>query len=831
MPPPAELGPLSLRPLLSTAVLLAVGILLHDQLPPRPGLTLLLAALAAAAAFLLLYRRVVGTALLALAIVLVGVGLAQREHFAFAPDDVARFATDEPVLATVEGTIADEPLLVTSPASAGRPLPPHQTFVLDVSRVLTTAGWAGATGQLPVRINQPNAAVTAGQTVRLLGMLQRPRPAANPGEFDWAVYYRRQRVLATLTVTRPANAHVIAAPDFSPRRWVRSVARHALAAGFTADHSADHAILEALFLGDHDDALRDAAADFQEAGVAYQLTVSGLHVAVLAGSVVWLCRRRCLRPRWSLSIGAAFTALYAAVATPSHSGVRAFLITAIVAGGLYRRRTTDRWQLIGIATLVMLVVHPLDIYTDGFQLSLAVIIAFLILLPAVRRWGHHELDKPTKPAPVTAVGRVRKWAVVTAQYALVAWLATLPLVAVHFGRITPWVVLVDVAIYPLVVAALFAGAGKVLLTLLWPVAAHTLAVVAGWPVVAMRAVTHIAALLPGASVTLPAAPAWAVVAFYAALLPWLVRAPAGRRRWALRLSPAAGLGVLLAASLGSSPAAAPATPAAVEPALRVTLLSLGAGQCAVIEPPGGGPATLVDAGSSTVPEVDRRIVTPFLQSHGDRRLADIFLSHGDFDHISAAGDLAAAFDAEAVFTSHHFRRNAVGNEPDLVLLARLDELHLTPREVAVGDHAELGGGAAVDVLWPPPDGAWNSNNAGLVLRLTYAGRRVLFPADIQDPAFAGLLQHPEQLPAEVLVAPHHGSSEPLTSAFLAAVHPSLIVSSNAARLSSKQRRFDQIVGEMPGGRVPLYRTSQWGAITVTVAADGRVTVSTYLHPK
>jgi beta-lactamase superfamily II metal-dependent hydrolase len=83
----------------------------------------------------------------------------------------------------------------------------------------------------------------------------------------------------------------------------------------------------------------------------------------------------------------------------------------------------------------------------------------------------------------------------------------------------------------------------------------------------------------------------------------------------------------------------------------------------------------------------------------------------------------------------------------------------------------------------------------------------------------------------VLVAPHHGSSEPLTSAFLAAVHPSLIVSSNAARLSSKQRRFDQIVGEMPGGRVPLYRTSQWGAITVTVAADGRVTVSTYLHPK
>ena len=126
------------------------------------------------------------------------------------------------------------------------------------------------------------------------------------------------------------------------------------------------------------------------------------------------------------------------------------------------------------------------------------------------------------------------------------------------------------------------------------------------------------------------------------------------------------------------------------------------------------------------------------------------------------------------------------------------------------------------MLWPGPVGNLNSNNAGLVLRLTYAGRSVLFPADIQDPAFDGLLQHPDRLPSDVLVAPHHGSGESRTRAFLAAVHPAVIVASNAARLSGKQQLFNTMVGN-----TPLYRTSSSGAITITITAAGQITVTTF----
>jgi len=93
----------------------------------------------------------------------------------------------------------------------------------------------------------------------------------------------------------------------------------------------------------------------------------------------------------------------------------------------------------------------------------------------------------------------------------------------------------------------------------------------------------------------------------------------------------------------------------------------------------------------------------------------------------------------------------------------------------------------LDVLWPPATGKYNSNNAGLVLRLNCAGRSILFPADIQEPAERELLKHPEMLRADILVAPHHGSAEGTTPQFVAAVHPMAILASNDGRLTMKQR--------------------------------------------
>ena len=820
-----SLGVLSRRPALPLILLFITGILLHSTFPADPDRLLLTLATTAFAAAFALRRRFINSALLGAAIILCGVGVAQREELQYPSNNIGLFSGDEPRLAEVELRLIDEPQIVTSTFGQGRPLPPKQTVAAQVQRIKTWNGWIDATGQTQLTIDQIDPALNVGQTVRVLGMLERPAPAANPGQFDWAAYYRSQRILATLTVTRLGNIQILADPGPSPLQWLRLKSRHLLAAGFTFDHLIDQAMLRAMLLGDRDPRLANLHEEFERTGMAFQLSVSGVHIAILCAVVWWLCRVACLRPRFSLLITTMFVLLYAAVALPSYSGVRWVIVFVAVAAASIRRQRTDRLQILSLAVLVMLLWHPLDLYSAGFQLSLAVVLALALLFHHVRDFKISLRDPDmvvatmgTQPTPFQVQrNRLTGWLFFMTAFAVIDWLAALPLLAYHFGQINLWMILFTVILFPIALVSLLAGALKIFFTALFPVAASAWALAAGWPVVFMRHIVDLLAKLPGGTLV-RTAPLWLIIIYYVLLLiPLLppLRLFTGRRRWILRCAPLAGVMALVCLPQLSQPTESARS-------LMVTLLSLGAGQTAVIEPPDGR-TIFFDAGSDTVTDLTRKIVAPFLQSQGRSKVDEIFLSHGDYDHMNIAGEIATAYHTSAIFISPYFRRNGIGNLPDEALLEELDTLNLPPHEIKQGDHIDLGEGCAIDVLWPPPAGNLNSNNAGLVLRLTYAGRSILFPADIQDPAFAGVLRHPDQLKSDVLVAAHHGSSESLTPAFLKAVAPSMIISSNASRLTNKQKRFD-IMAE----HTPLYRTSNFGAITVTVTSDGKMSLSTFL---
>lgn len=820
-----SLGKLTRRPALRAALLLCAGILLHSCVPLRPGLVLFAIGVLIFLSALTLGHRIISTALIAITVVLLGIGLAQRENFQFSPNDIGLFATDEQHLTELEVRLIDDPRISAGSPMEQRNLPPKQIATADVKRIKTWNGWIDATGRLPIELNEINPSLQAGQTLRVLGMLQRPRAAMNPGEFNWAAYYRQQRILASFTVRRAGNVHVISDPGQPWFDWLRSKARHLLASGFSDAQASDFALLDAMLLGDRDPAVRDIEPLFQQTGMAYQLSVSGLHIGLFAAIVFWLCRSARLGPKTILAMTTGFVLFYASISLPSHSGIRTAILTIAIATAFLSGRSTDRLQVLSLAAIAMLIWHPMDLYSAGYHLSFAVVIAYALLLPPLREWiKNRDPDAVAKArnAGKTPAQELKEaalvWIMRCAQLSAIAWLATLPLVVYHFGSASSWSIAGSLLLFPLVVLSLLAAALKIFLTLLWPVAAREWAIITDGPIHLLVRGVLLLSRIPASSVSLPTPPLGLLCVYYlllfAPLLPhrfWLV----GRRRWIVRLAPLLGVALIF----GSWAQRLRQTG---QDEVKLTLLSIGAGQSAVVELPGGH-AIMIDAGSTTVSDVAQKVIEPFFRAEGQGRLDEIFLSHGDFDHISATGELATAYGVRQVLTSHHFRKNAVGNMPDQLLLEELDKLNRPPREIAQGDHIDLGSGAAIDVLWPPAVADLNSNNAGLVLRLTYAGRSMLFPADIQDPAFIGVLKKPAALRSDVLVAPHHGSSEDLTPAFLAAVKPQIILSSNFWRLTSKQKRFETMIGQMP-----LYRTPECGAITVTIHKDGTYEVATFV---
>ncbi|HVU52031.1 MAG TPA: ComEC/Rec2 family competence protein, partial [Polyangia bacterium] len=293
------------------------------------------------------------------------------------------------------------------------------------------------------------------------------------------------------------------------------------------------------------------------------------------------------------------------------------------------------------------------------------------------------------------------------------------------------------------------------------------------------------------------------------------------RAWALAVglaSAAAGAGSLLARDWARRH----------DPSLRVTFLDVGQGDAAVIEAPGGAVA-LVDGGGAFDDAFDtgQRIVEPFLRARGIARVDLVALSHPHPDHLNGLRRVLRRFPVGALWTS-----GDDGHNPEYTRLLALAHDRGVPTPVpapaALGAAwlAPLGpfvSSAAGEVIGPPP--GLSVNDASLVLRVGFAGRAVLFPGDLEadgegELVGRGALGQP--VAADVLKVPHHGSRTSSSDELVDAVHPSLAVISLGWR-----NRFHfpapEVLARYAARGATVLRTDRDGAVTVTIAPDGRIT--------
>ena len=814
----------TLRPAVPAAVLLIVGIIAHAWLPNEPLAWLIASALLIGAASFSLRHGMICSALIGLAILSTGIASGQLASSWFPRNHIGAFVGAEPRLGWVEARIRETPRTIESPPR-GRKLPDKQLFIADVRAVRTWDGWASAEGEVPVTLCPPREDLAPGQTVRILGRLERPQPAMNPGGFDSAAHYRRQRILVTMHVSRPYDIEIVsnASAPAAPLACLRSVSRRTLDAGFEPSRTEDRALLRALVFGDREPALREIDDDFRTTGTAHVLAANGTRVFIVTAMVYLLCRLLRLPPRRTLATVTLFIALFGFLTLPAAQAVRPVIVCIAVGLGLLGRRAADSIQLLALAAIAVLVLRPLDLYGPGFQLSFVIVLGMILFTRPLVNWIDARLqnsdERIAKSMRRQTVWqrrreRLRHWIIEALAAATVAWVVAVPLVACHFEQFNLWTVPFSIVLSPLATAAMACGFIKIVLTAACPPLAGLWAALA-WPAPAvLRHVVRWLAATPGADLPIATPQVWQIVLFYALLA--LARIPWSRRavRWCARCAPAGACAMILILPWCGGMAA----PNSSSPGVRITLLSVGAGQCAVIEPSGGG-TLLIDAGSSAASDVLRTTIAPYLRHEECLAIDTVWLSHGDYDHISAARQIVPRYRVREVMTSPHFRRHAPESAPCAALLSMLDRTHHSPHTVIQGDRMRIGNGVEIEVLWPPAHCDFNSNNTGLVLRLTCAGHSILFPADIQEPAERELLKHPEKLRSDILVAPHHGSAEPTTADFIRAVNPEIILSSNAERLTKKQRLFD-----VETQSLLLYRTSRCGAITIDISKNGAVNV-------
>jgi competence protein ComEC len=648
-----------------------------------------------------------------------------------------------------------------------------------------------------------------GERVWLAARLRAPAQRRNPGSTSPDHALDRAGIGAVGNLLHPAlHARLPEREGLRPLEWItRQRTRLGERLG-TAGPGAG--LLRALALGDRSAPSPELNDAFARLGISHLLAVSGLHLALVASLAfgaarVTFGRSAALAARYDTRGIALCAAIAAAVGYALLSGwgvpvQRAAILLLGLALAFAGQRRRAAAPLLAAAALVVLARDSGALFQPGAQLSF---LASAGLVAAARR----------APSPPIARGVVGAYveSLVRAGASVIA--LTAPVAAWHFGRAAPFALVLNLVAIPWTAAVLLPAAGVALVAAAFAPgpATHTLLRLAGgvaeWTGAAALELDQALPVVPG--VGPPAA--WCAC---------VLLALAGCSIVATRTSSRVLLALVISALLVSAP------PRRVDPSVpRAVVLDVGQGDALIVQ--GRDGAILIDAGPALRSGYDlgARVVVPALAALGIRALDLAILTHADLDHRGGLPAVLRSLPVRELWLPHGARDDE--SLRDLLAVAKRRGVHV--RERGAGDPAAELGGLRVTPLWPPAEATLGSrNDRSLVVRVDIAGRRLLFPGDLEAGAEARLVASGADLRADVLALPHHGSRTSSSSEFLAAVGADVVTVSAPCGGRYAMPHPDVVARARVHG-LPLWWTGRDGAVMVGLEAE--LHVSGYADPE
>jgi len=830
------------KPLPTPLLLPAIGLMAGIALDNLIAIPRIVCVAIVVAAVLLVMRR--GSATwVGMGVILAAVGLgAARHDLAFRrwpANHVARLVGSAPTLGTIRGTIIDGPIVASR--DAGRGLPRYaagaQTrFVVDTIALIDTAGAThGVSGRAAVHVGAGVAGVQPGDVVEVFGLLGRVPGPANPGEFDRRLALRRDGILVQVSANTPEAVRVVARPaSAGPRRWL-AAARRVLSAALrqtgsgAADESAG-SVADAMVLAQRSRVERTINEAYQRTGNSHLLAASGLNVAWLALFVWMIGFALNLHYRTTTLLVLLTLAAYGVVAEPNPPILRAVIMGAAACAAVLMRRRVNVVNWLAAAAIVLLLFNPCLLFAASFQLTFAVVVGLVVLsrrvLNPIERAqlaaaGLSPMPDDVAASSANSVLRAAGWwqALIDlvgagSMCALAAWLSGLPLAAYWFGAIAPWGFITSFVLAPLAGLVTILGFVKLVLAFVLPPSVAATGPMLNGVIWLMNWLVRRFAEIPGTYVQVGRPHVIWVVACYLLLGLAVVWNRSVVKAWREKLR--IGRGAIIVAAIGLL--AWPFVPMQrwMRPgdAVKVWTLAVGNGTATVLELPDGR-TLLYDCGSRSPVDVAERTVVPFLRQRGIGAIDAAFVSHPDADHFSGIEGVARAMPIRRLLINEHFEDFGADQPEAMAMLRRVGELGIPIERIRSGWKL-TGGGAEVECVWPPPAGAYmtSDNSSSTVVRVTFGGRRMLLPGDIDNYALDQLTAA-GGIGCDVLQLPHHGGVTNSTEAFLAAANPIVCIRSSGQRERETVNGIQRLVGARE-----YFSTAEDGCVEVTLRADG-----------
>lgn len=610
------------------------------------------------------------------------------------------------------------------------------------------------------------------------GTVRNFETASNPGGFDERNYQLGKGNIFSLQQVR---IHTMDSRRYSVKAALYTVRDHIAQIYARLFSEADASLAGAMVLGDRTNLDADVKQLYQRNGIAHLIAISGLHIAMLGGTLYQMLRKWSGSYLVAAGIGIVFILLYGMMAGLTGATLRAVVMLIISIGADITGRKYDSLTAIATAMLLMLLYQPNQLNQAGFLLSFGAVIGIAVVQPAFRMWF------PNLPKVLDGM-----------LVSISVQLVLLPIMLYFFYEVPVYSVLLNLIVVPLMSILLF----FLIVTAVLGSVSLAFGVVTAFPAKGIFAcyqfLCRCCEQIPGHTICTGRPGVMWIVGYYLllAVVIWM----GYRQRYRMQMMFLCFLLSLFGLFYLPGP-------------LRICMFDVGQGDGIFLKMP-SGENILIDGGSSSVKKVGSYVLKNGIKYYGGARLDYVFVSHSDSDHYSGIAELLE----EPTVTIRYLVMPNITNPDEAYqqLVAKAKQKGSVICYMKTGDQVKIG---EVSFLCMNPEkrGYEDKNQGSMVLYIQYRKFTALFTGDMDAEIEAKLLPElPEQI--TVLKVAHHGSATASSEEFLQRISfQTALVSVGAKNRYGHPAR--EVMERLRKYCKQIYLTKDVGGITID--SDGR----------
>lgn len=705
-----------------------------------------------------------------------------------------------------------------------------RTFVLD--RITVFAGeieGKRVRGKLKARTALVNGQYDKGDIVEITGKIKEFHNFNNPDGFDYRQFMERDDVWGNI-YGKKGNAILLekGLPTILDR--IRTVVERLI--DKTTASQPGKEVLKALITGSRQGIDSELQDDFCRTGTVHLLSISGLHVGVVAGfffiifrfilsfitPLLWRGRVNtlagvlALAPVW----------VYGFLSGMPPATQRSVIMVTVFLLTYGFEAEHEIVNTLAVAALVILSIAPQSLFNISFQLSFGSVLSIL--------WGMSAMNGRTQQADdmeqtSRGIQGLKKNVLSYILVSVFAFAGTWPLVAYYFNQVSVIGFVANPVLIPLVgMLVVVLGLGAVFILPIGMYPALWVLELAGFILDKSIQLIRFFSSFFWASFKIVTPSILEMVCYYTMLICLLeiknTEKTSRKKRMAL-ISTAAVFVIVFVFDgfywLNKR---------FRHDDMRVTCLDVGQGTSSLVEFP-GGECMLIDGGGFSDNEmfdVGEKLVAPFLWSKKIAHVDTIVLSHPESDHLNGLLYILEHFSVNELWTN--------GIETDTKGFRRMNELAMKHHVIvknrnALPDTQHIGG-VNIRIFWPLKEAettvvysAKQSNNMSLVVKMSFGRQSFLFPGDIMEQAETDMintLADARDLKSRVLLVPHHGSKSSSSELFIQTVAPDYAVVS-AGYKNWFKFPHPMVLERFAVQESKVYRTDIHGAVVMTTRGD------------